>query len=325
MVQPDDRIDLVARRLGIAHLTAARTHVDNVTRQAASARGPRGRGTAAAFGFILLFAGLIGGGVLFVLSHAAPRQGGRELRPRRCRVHDDARVQQDRDVLRLRGDGRRRSTCREEIGCEPQATPGQAFGVEFDEPDAGVAARPTRRSRYDTGELRRDVGRPVRDRRRRATTRSPSPATTSTTWAAIGRDPSDGVDEMRRGAIVVAAAGVVLGGLLLALAGWRSKRAATPSIPEGPGRGRGPARAPCAPGRPSRPASRRCRSIPISRTHRPRSHRRRRRCRREHRQPAPPRSPWAATAARSRSGATRRRPNRRSERGPPELPPTLPD
>ena len=39
---------------------------------------------------------------------------------------------------------------------------------------------------------------------------------------------------------MVAAAGVLLGGLLLALAGRRSRRAATPSIPDGPGWGHRP-------------------------------------------------------------------------------------
>jgi hypothetical protein len=55
--------------------------------------------------------------------------------------------------------------------------------------------------------------------------------------AAIGRDPASGVDRTRLGAVALAAAGVVLGGLLLGLAGRRSKRAATPSIPDGPGWG----------------------------------------------------------------------------------------
>src|SRR4029079_12481655 len=72
-------------------------------------------------------------------------------------------------------------------------------------------------------------------------------------WAAVGRDPSENVDEMRRGAIIVALLGVLLGGLLLALAGWRSKKASTPSIPEGPGWGPRPGDGAIGAGAPSPP------------------------------------------------------------------------
>jgi len=55
--------------------------------------------------------------------------------------------------------------------------------------------------------------------------------------AAIGRDPDDGVDRLQRRAIMVAILGVVLGSLLLLLAGRRSKRAAQFLTPDGPGWG----------------------------------------------------------------------------------------
>ena len=124
------------------------------------------------------------------------------------------------------------------------------------------------------------------------------------TWAAVGRDPSDNVDEMRRGAIIVAAIGIVLGGLLLALAGWRSKRAATPSIPEGPGWGTRPGdggvrawppeppripQVPINPHQPDTPASVAPPPPPLP-ARAPGS-------------AAPPRSPWAPAATRGRSGA----------------------
>jgi hypothetical protein len=72
--------------------------------------------------------------------------------------------------------------------------------------------------------------------------------------AAVGRDPELGVKELRRGAIVVGVVGVVLGALMLLLAGRRSKRAATfVDAPGGPGWGPAPRRGPCVPTWPPEP------------------------------------------------------------------------
>ena len=167
---------------------------------------------------------------------AAPRQGDRELRPRRRRLHDLARVQQVGDVLRVRGDGRRLRPAGDRLRAAGDPRRLQPFGFDVRRSRRRCHRARTRRSR---------TTRTTSPERRWRGSRSPSRARTSwrfaatslDTWAAVGRDPSDNVDEMRRGAIIVAAIGIVLGGLLLALAGWRSKRASTPSIPEGPGWG----------------------------------------------------------------------------------------
>jgi hypothetical protein len=55
--------------------------------------------------------------------------------------------------------------------------------------------------------------------------------------AAIGDDPDDGVDRLRRGAIAAVIVGLVVGGLLLWLAGRRSRKAATFMSPIDPGWG----------------------------------------------------------------------------------------
>jgi hypothetical protein len=196
----------------------------------------RGRGAAAAFGFILLFAGLIGGGVMYVMS---------------LQRHDEAVDGFARAVVGC-------TTTLEftetgtffvyeetagsfeipEGGCQPQATPGASFEVAFVTPDA-VELVTDASIDYETDEFtgssvsRFEIDQPGNYELQVS-------GDDASVRAAIGRDPSSGVDDLRRGAIIVAAAGVLLGGLLLALAGRRSKRAATPSIPDGPGWGQRP-------------------------------------------------------------------------------------
>jgi hypothetical protein len=55
------------------------------------------------------------------------------------------------------------------------------------------------------------------------------------TVAAVGRNPVEARDEMRRLAVILGVAGVVLGALLLVLSGRKSRRAAATTLPEGPG------------------------------------------------------------------------------------------
>jgi hypothetical protein len=55
------------------------------------------------------------------------------------------------------------------------------------------------------------------------------------TVAAVGRNPVEARDEMRRLAAILGVAGVILGVLLLVLSGRKSRRAAATTLPEGPG------------------------------------------------------------------------------------------
>ncbi len=123
----------------------------------------------------------------------------------------------------------------DEVGCQPLATPGQPFGFEISGP-ADVPVRADSSITYETDEL---TGASVAtfEIETDGLYKIAVVGSDVSTVAAVGRDPSSGVSQLRRGAIVVAAAGLLLGGLLLGLAGTRSKRAATPSIPDGPGWG----------------------------------------------------------------------------------------
>lgn len=194
----------------------------------------KGRGTAAAFGLLLLFAGLIGGGLLYWSS---------------IQRHDDA----------VDGFARAAVGCTttlefsetgtfyvyEELGtlveppdgdCAPISNPLQVFGFELTGESGEVVPRRDDSIRYDTDDYsgdsvaRIEISEPgeyeIRVR-----------GDDELTVAAIGRDPDDGVDELRQRAIAVAIAGVVLGVLLLVLAGRRSKHAGEFATPEGPGWG----------------------------------------------------------------------------------------
>ena len=151
----------------------------------------------------------------------------------------------------------------DEVGCQPLATPGQPFGFEISGP-ADVTV-PTRRRRSRTrptsspgasvATLRDRDRRPVQDRRRRFGREHRGGG---------GTRPVERGVELRRGAIVVAAAGLSAGRLLLALAGRRSKRAATPSIPTGRAGATARTRR-TRRGRRCRRRCRRCRSIRSSR------------------------------------------------------------
>jgi hypothetical protein len=183
-----------------------------------------------------LFAGLIGGGVLYVRS---------------LMWHDDAieafaragvgctttlQFTETGTFYVFEETGGDPTT--DDVGCEPQATPGQPFGIQFAGAD-DVVVHEDRSITYDTGE----VGGRSLVRFEIDTSGNYEIAVRgddTSVRAAIGRDPNEGVDDLRRNAIVVGAAGVLLGVLLLLLAGRRSKKAATQSIPDGPGWGQRP-------------------------------------------------------------------------------------
>lgn len=284
--------------------------------------GPRsrGRGAAAAFGFILLFAGLIGGGVLFVLSLQRHDKAVENFA--RAGVGCTTSLEFSKTGTFYVYEETVGDFDPQEIGCEPTATPDQAFSASFDGP-APVSPRPDSSINYDTGDF---VGASVArfDITESGTYRLAVRGDSVESWAAVGRDPSDSVDEMRRGAIIIAAVGIVLGGLLLALAGRRSKRAATPSIPQGPGWGPQPGdgamrawppeppripQVPVNPHQPDTPASVAPPPPPLPA--------------REPGSAAPPRSPWAPPPP--GAGPVHTAPPEPAERPkPPDLPPTLP-
>ena len=194
------------------------------------ARQSRGRGTAAAFGMLLLLAGLVGGGLLFVQSQRRPTQAveGFARAPIGCTTtlrfteRGTFFVYQELSGVESVPDG----------GCEPLADPAQTFDFELTGPDGPVVPRPDDSLTYDTD---RALGSSVA--RIEITTAGQyeivvvgdDPAVV----AAIGRDPDDGVQDLRRRAMLVAVFGVVLGVLLLWLAGRRSKQAAKFAPPDG--------------------------------------------------------------------------------------------
>jgi hypothetical protein len=195
----------------------------------------KGRGTAAAFGLLLVFAGIVGALVLFFFS---------------TRRHDDAI-----DSFARASVGCTTTLDFVETGtfyvyeeegpsgaassgaCEPAATSEPEFGFELSDGDGSIV--PTRADssvKYDSDQyvgqsIARfevdDVG--VYD----VVVVGPN----ASIVASIGRDPDDGVDKLRQGAILVGVAGILLGALLLMLAGRRSKKAAVVGIPDGPGWG----------------------------------------------------------------------------------------
>ena len=191
----------------------------------------RGRGAAAAFGFILLFAGLIGGGVLFVLS--TQRHDKAIEKFARAGVGCTTSLEFSKSgtfyvYAETAGD-----FDPQEIGCEPQATPNQAFFVEFNGP-APVSPRGTRPSRTTptTSPERPWPGSRSPSRERMSWRFAATAPTRGRRSAATRRTTSTRCGAARSSSPPSASCWAACCWLL---AGWRSKRASTPSIPEGPG------------------------------------------------------------------------------------------
>lgn len=200
------------------------------------AQRSRGRGVAAAFGFLLLVAGLVGAALLYVLSVQRPDKAVESFARAAAGctttldfsetgtfyVYEETTSAFDPNV----------------IGCTPTPTAGQPFDFELTGP-ARIVAADDPSVFYDSGAYagasiaRFDVETPGTYEIRVVSDNVGS-------IAAVGRDPESGVDELRRNAIAVGVIGGVLGLLLLLLAGWRSKKATTPTIPDGPGWGQRP-------------------------------------------------------------------------------------
>ena len=213
------------------------------------AKRSRGRGTAAAFGFLLLIAGLIGAGVLYVLSLQRPDKAveGFARAGAGCTTTLDFTETGTFFVYaETAGD-----FVVPEGGCEPTPTAGERFSFEITGP-AAVTPVSDLTVVYDRGDFSGDSV----ARFEIATPGLYEIAVRSediTTVAAVGRDPDSGVDEQQRNALIVGVAGGLLGLLLLVLAGLRSKKATAPVAPEGPGWGPRPVGEPPAPWPPTAP------------------------------------------------------------------------
>ncbi len=195
------------------------------------ARKSRGRGTAAAFGLLLLLAGLAGGAVLYVLSVQRPDQAvdGFGRAPIGCTTTLEFTETGTFYVFAERGD----AVDVPDGGCQPLGDPSQTFGFELSGPDGPVVPRADTSLSYETDDF---AGESVARVQIAIAGRYEIVAVgdDAQVVAAIGRDPNDGVSQLRRLAIAVGASGVLLGTLLLLLAGRRSQRAATFALPDAP-------------------------------------------------------------------------------------------
>lgn len=194
----------------------------------------KGRGTAGAFGMLLLLVGLAGAAVLWVMSIQRPDRA----------VDDFARAPVGCTVTLEFSDTGTFFVYREQVAadnevfdsCEPVATDGVPFGFDLVADRRKVAVRDDTSISYDTDTaVGTSVARVeiVTPGRYELVVRGDEPSVV----AAVGRAPDDGVSTLRRGAIAVGVVGVVLGGLMLLLAGRRSSKAAKYAVPEGPGWG----------------------------------------------------------------------------------------
>lgn len=194
----------------------------------------RGRGVAATFGLLLLLAGVAGAVVLWVMAERRPEQAvdGFARGPVGCTTTlefsdtgtfhvFEERVGDDTDAF---------------AACEPVPSPDVDFAVELLDDGRPLALRDDTSISYDTPTaIGTSVGRIEIDEPGRYQLAVVGPD--ADVVAAVGRDPEAGVADLRRGAVVVGVLGVLLGSLLLVLAGRRSKRAATYGPPDGPGWG----------------------------------------------------------------------------------------
>lgn len=194
----------------------------------------KGRGTAATVGLLLLLAGLVGGGVLFAMSLRRPAQAvdGFARAPVGCattlefsEVGTFFVYEELPDEVEV-----------PEGDCVPTADPATTFDFTLTGPGGAVSAIADESIAYD---LDRAVGVSVAriEIAESGQYEIDVRGDDEEMVAAIGRDPDDGVEDLRRGALAVGAIGIVLGGLLLLLAGRRSRRAATYDTPTGPGWG----------------------------------------------------------------------------------------
>ncbi len=197
-------------------------------------RRSQGRGAVAAFGMLVLCAGLIGGGVLWYLSSREANRAADEF----ARAAPGCTT-----TLTFTDPGE--YYVYEELsgvvdgvdGCEPSTSEGRRFAFVITDPggnDVPVELDDSVSYDLDAGAAT-SVGRIVIDAvgEYEISVVGSDPAVN----AAIGGDPDERVPTIRRAAMAAAAVGLVVGGLLLALAGRRSRKAATFESPLDPGWG----------------------------------------------------------------------------------------
>lgn len=194
----------------------------------------KGRGAAAAVGLFLLFAGLVGGGVLYVVAQRRPGQvvDGFARAPIGCTTTLEFTETGEFYVFEEAGaafepvDG----------GCQPAVDSAVDFGVEFTGDVVPDSIVDDDRVSYDIdgfdgrSVLRIDIA-------EAGTYEVAVNGDDLTVLAAIGRDPDDGVSDLRWFALIVASVGAALGLLMLVLTGRRSRLAAKAVTPVGPGWG----------------------------------------------------------------------------------------
>ena len=223
-----------------------------------------GRGVIAAIGLLLLFAGLVGGGVLWVLADREPESAAESF----------ARAVPGCTTTLTFGEPGEFYVFEELSGivapvegCQPSTLSGRPFtftvvdstGVEVPrvaddsvsyDLDVGSATSVARITIEEPGEYRISV-------------LGSDPATV----AAVGGDPEAGVEQLRQAAIASIGGGLVLGAFLLWLSARRSRRAATFASPADPGWGvteRDHARRAEAQSEPTLPAPSGGRQVPVN-------------------------------------------------------------
>lgn len=197
----------------------------------------RGRGAAAAVGLFCLLAGLVGGAVLYVVAQRRPAQTveGFARAPIGCDTTLEFAETGTFYVFEEVG----ADAAGVGNGCQPVADPADRFRVEF---TGGLTPSATNTDGSVSYDVAGFDGRSVLS----VEITEAGQYTIGvfgddpTVVAAIGRDPNDGVDGLRRAALILAIVGIVLGLLLLTLSGRRSKRAAMVATPAGPGWGPAP-------------------------------------------------------------------------------------
>lgn len=192
----------------------------------------RGRGSAALVGFVLLIAGALGAGALLLVARQRPTDAvtGFARAPVGCTTTLDFTEtgtfyvyrEQSTPIGPLEGD------------CTPAADPSRSFGFELTGPAGPVPGRSDTSIAYDVDGV---AGRAVARIEIESTGEHEIVVVGDDPEivVAVGRDPDHGVDDLRRAAIVVGTVGGVLGLALLVLTGARSRRAAAPTAPQGPG------------------------------------------------------------------------------------------